>query len=94
MDRILTLDATGQLELLQSGSVSDVDLLEASIARADRSQEKINAVVLRDLARARQVVNEIDEARSGGQQLGKLAGLPMTLKDAIDVEGLRIERKR
>lgn len=88
MDQILALDATGQLELLKSGSVSAVDLLEASIARADESQGKINAVVLRDIAGARQVAIEVDKARSGGQRLGRLAGLPMTLKDAIDVEGL------
>lgn len=88
MDRVLALDATGQLELLKSGSVSAVDLLDASIARADKCQEKINAVVLRNIAGARKVAIEIDKARSRGQQPGKLAGLPMTLKDAIDVEGL------
>ncbi len=41
-----------------------------------------------DLVRARERAGAIDEYRTRGEALGPLAGLPMTVKDVFDVEGL------
>jgi amidase len=44
--------------------------------------------VSRDLDRAYASARTIDERRARGETLGLLGGLPMTVKDTFDVEGL------
>ena len=85
---LLQLDGVGQLQALQSGQVSARELLEAAVGRADSLSAAINAVVSRDLERARSEAQMIDDRRARGEAVGRLAGLPMTIKDTIDVEGL------
>lgn len=82
----LARDATDQLRGLAAGRVSARELLEASVARADALQARLNAVVVRDLAAARRAADAVDKARRDGLTLGRLAGLPMTVKDTLDVE--------
>jgi amidase len=86
MTDILSLDATGQLQALEARQVSAAELLEAAVRRHEAVHPQLNAVVVTDLDRARQRAREIDEARSQGEPLGPLAGLPMTIKDSLDVE--------
>ena len=84
----LSCDATAQLAALTAGRISARDLLAASLARADAVAGPVNAVVARDAGRAAADALRIDEARARGAPLGPLAGLPMTVKDTLDVEGL------
>jgi len=65
-----------------------LELLGASVARTDQLNPKLNAVVARDLDRAYASARLIDDRRARRERLGLLAGLPMTVKDALDVEGL------
>ncbi len=88
MADVLSLDATAQLQALETRRISAVDLLEASVARWRSQHAAINAVVATDLDRARERARAIDELREKGEHLGPLAGLPMTIKDTLDVEGL------
>lgn len=88
MNEILSLDATGQLQALAARRISARELLEASVGRTDRLNLKLNAVVTRNLDRAYASARVIDDRRSRRESLGRLAGLPMTVKDALDVEGL------
>jgi amidase len=85
---ILSLDATDQLRALDAHRISARELLRASVARTDQLNPKLNAVVSRDLGRAYASAELIDNRRARGESLGRLAGLPMTVKDALDVEGL------
>jgi amidase len=85
---ILSLDAKGQLQALAARRISARELLEASVARTDRLNPKLNAVVSRDLDRAYESARIIDDRRARGESLGLLAGLPMTVKDTLDAEGL------
>ncbi len=85
---IVSLDATDQLQALAALRISARELLEASIVRTDRLNPKLNAVVSRDLDRAYANARTIDERRARGETLGLLGGLPMTVKDTFDVEGL------
>ncbi len=71
-DAIWRLDATAQAELVRSGAVSAVELVEAALARADELAELHAVTVLfgdRALARAAEVS-------------GPFAGVPILLKDA------------
>lgn len=54
----------------------------------DRLNPRINAVVARDADRAMAEAGRIDEARSRGEPQRPLAGLPMTVKNVFDIEGL------
>ena len=49
----------------------------------------MNSVVTRDLDRARAAAAAADEAAARGEWLGPLHGLPVTIKDAIEVGGMR-----
>jgi amidase len=85
---LLTLDATAQIQALATRRVSAVELLEMTVRRHEEVHGEINAVVAVDLERARPRARAIDEQRVKGEHLGALAGLPMTIKDCLDVEGM------
>jgi amidase len=85
---IIFQDATDQLTALAERRISARELLEASVRRTDRLGLQLNAVVSRDLDNASRDAQLIDDRRARGETLGRLAGLPMTVKDALDVAGL------
>ena len=85
---LLEADATGQLAALAAKRVSAEELLKLSLARHADTHGQINAVVAVDLEGALSRARVIDETRARGGPLGPLAGLPMTLKDTFDVQGL------
>jgi amidase len=88
MSGVLSLDATGQLAALASARISAVELLEAVRRRWEAVNGLLNAVVVTDWERAREKAAAIDDHRAKGDPLGPLAGLPMTIKDTLDVEGM------
>ncbi len=73
---------------LAAKRISARELLEAALARNEALHAKLNIVVAKDVERARRDAAAIDEARAKGDALGPLAGIPMTIKDGFDVEGL------
>jgi amidase len=85
---LLYASARDQLAALRARQVSAVDLLDAHVARHEALKSKINAVTVTDLAQARADAAAIDHARAAGAKVGPLAGLPMTIKDCFDVNGM------
>ena len=79
--------ARAQLQALREGRVSASQLLEHSLDRFLAVNPSINAVIRTDLARARRSAVEIDNSLSGRMD-HRLLGLPMTVKDAFDVDGM------
>jgi amidase len=73
---------------LSAKRISARELLDAHVARHAAFAKSINAVTATDLERARKDAQAIDDARAKGAGLGALAGLPMTIKDGYDVEGM------
>ncbi|MGB5682041.1 MAG: amidase family protein, partial [Polyangiales bacterium] len=76
------------LAALQAGEVSSVELVDACIARIERLNPELNAVVATDYERAKESARSADDARSRGVMLGPLHGLPMTVKDSLQTAGL------
>lgn len=74
--------------MIQRRDISSRELLEHFIARVEHHDRKINAVVATDYDRARESAAQADEAQARGEHLGPLHGLPMTIKDAYEVEGI------
>lgn len=72
---------------LAAGQVSAVDLTEAAIARIEARDGPINAVVVRDFDEARLAAKSADAALARGERR-PLLGVPMTVKESHNVEGL------
>ncbi|BEL04300.1 amidase [Actinoplanes sichuanensis] len=72
---------------MDTGEVSAVELATAAIARIERLDGDINAVCVPDFDRALTAAREADAARSRGET-GPVLGVPMTIKDSLDVAGL------
>ncbi len=68
--------------------VSSRELLEAALSRVERLDGPINAVVALDAERALAAANRADEAVARGDELGPLHGVPITIKDSFQTEGL------
>ncbi|MFW6023257.1 MAG: amidase [Myxococcota bacterium] len=80
--------AREMLRSLDDGELSSQDLVDALHRRADEVDSAVGALVheLRDDARTR--AREADEARARGERWGPLHGLPLTIKENVDVRGL------
>jgi fatty acid amide hydrolase len=81
------LDATALLSALRRREFSSVELVEALIARRQRVDNHVGAIVVRLDAQARAEAQAADTARAQGKGVGPLHGLPITIKDNIDVRG-------
>jgi len=76
------------LEKIKQGEVSSLEVLESFLAQVEKVNPKINAVVALDIERAKEKAKEADNKISLKSKLGPLHGLPMTIKDAFEVEGI------
>jgi amidase len=80
--------ATTMLAAMHLRHISAVELLDYHLRRIARFNPTLNAIVIPDFEQARQAAAEADAARTAGHD-APLLGLPITLKDTIDVAGLR-----
>src|SRR5882762_8759537 len=88
-DGLCWLPATELARRMRKRQLTAVEVLEAHLARIDKHNPTLNAVVSLDAARAWKLAKAADAALKCGEILGPLHGVPMTLKDAHDVAGLR-----
>src|SRR5215510_2235643 len=79
--------ATELLDALRARKVTSSELTDLYIRRIERHDGRLNVVVVRDFARARQRARAADEAAARGERAA-LLGLPITLKESINVAGL------
>lgn len=68
-------------------TVSAVEVLDAHIARIERVNPYLNAIVRFDFDRARRAALEADAALARGESIGPLHGVPFTLKDMHTAQG-------
>jgi amidase len=79
-DALGDLDAVGVASSIRAGDISPREATEAAIARAERVDPVLNALVVRDFERA------LDKASSPGP--GVFSGVPSVIKDNTDLAGL------
>ncbi|MFL6156601.1 MAG: amidase [Marmoricola sp.] len=81
------LPASDLVQSTTSGRLAVVDVVEASLRRIEQRDPGLNAfsVVLADQARAD--ARRLDELVASGGQPGPLHGVPVGIKEEIDVEG-------
>ena len=80
-------DAVGLGELVAAGEVTPLELLDATIARAEAVNGDINAIVSKDYDRARDRAARATTPAS--DRVGPFDGVPMFIKDMGVVEGLQ-----
>jgi amidase len=80
--------ATEMVRALRGREVLASELLELHLRRIERHNPRLNAIVIPDFDRARRDAAAADEALARGGDAAPLLGLPITIKDAIDTEGL------
>ncbi len=73
---------------LRAREVGCRELLDLYLARVERLDPRVNAVVVRDFDRARARAGAADAALARGEVWGPLHGLPMTVKESFDLADL------
>jgi amidase len=83
------LSATALLGMLERRELSSFELLEHYLQRIERLDGPVNAFVTFDRPRALEQARDADAVRARGAEVGRLHGLPMTVKDCFETAGLR-----
>ena len=73
---------------IRAGSLSSREIIDACLERIEQVNPKINAVVQLVSERARKEADELDRKAALGQFEGPLHGVPITIKDSLDTEGI------
>ena len=74
--------------LLRKKKIGCLELLDAYLARVERHNPRLNAIIALDVEGARRRAKAADRALARRQVWGPLHGLPMTVKESYDVAGL------
>ncbi len=87
MDALLKLDATELATQVATGAVTALAATQATLAQVAATEPKVGAYLCLDHAGALLAATQIDAARKAGKPLGPLAGVPVALKDNLNVQG-------
>ncbi|MEX2647817.1 MAG: amidase [Alphaproteobacteria bacterium] len=74
--------------LIRRRKIGCRELLDHVLARVQRYNPRLNAIIAFDLDRARRDADAADRALARGEAKGALHGVPMTIKESFDVVGL------
>jgi aspartyl-tRNA(Asn)/glutamyl-tRNA(Gln) amidotransferase subunit A len=81
--------ATELLALQASGGVTAAQIADAFLASITAREPKVKAFLLVNEADVRAQAQAIDAKRKSGAKLGKLAGVPVAVKDVLCTKGVR-----
>jgi fatty acid amide hydrolase len=82
------LSAVELASSIAAGDVSAREAVDACLSRVEEINGVLNALVWPRCEQARREADEADAARRRGEPIGPLHGVPVTVKDQFDVEGL------
>ena len=80
--------AASLLALMENGSISAEDVTRAYLDRAERFEPKIHAFLHRDADAALAKARDVDVRRKAGRPVGRLAGVPIAIKDVLCTKGV------
>ncbi|AFY55473.1 amidase, Asp-tRNAAsn/Glu-tRNAGln amidotransferase A subunit [Rivularia sp. PCC 7116] len=89
MQELIFKQATELAQIINDKQYSTVEVLEAHLAQIDKHNNDINAVVTLDIENAKIQAKAADEALSRGESWGVLHGIPVTIKDVYETQGIR-----
>ena len=88
MSDIIYQSAKSIAQAIRDKDVSAVEIVQAHLDRIEEVNDRLNAVVRLCAERALDEAREADAALARGESKGPLHGVPMTLKDSLDTEGV------
>ena len=88
MEELIYASAVTIARHIRDKKVSAAEVVDAHLQRIDDVNPSLNAVVQTAADRARAEAREADEALARGEVKGPLHGVPMTIKDSLDSEGV------
>lgn len=91
-DDLCLRPATELTALVRSREVSAAELLAAHLDRIERLNPRVNAICTLDAEGAAAAAARLDAELAAGAAPGPLAGLPVAVKDLVDVAGLPTTR--
>ncbi|HVF18092.1 MAG TPA: amidase [Steroidobacteraceae bacterium] len=88
-EEICRLSAVELTAMMQRRAISAREVMAAYLARIERVNPKVNAIVTLAAERAMADAAKADELAAKGGTLGALHGLPIAHKDLVDTAGIR-----
>ena len=89
MTDLCFLTATELADRIRRGDLSAREVMEAHLARVERLNPRVNAIVTLHAERAMEGAREADEEQARGSAPGPLHGLPTAHKDLVLTRGVR-----
>jgi Asp-tRNA(Asn)/Glu-tRNA(Gln) amidotransferase A subunit family amidase len=91
MTDLTLLSAVEMQKHIRAKKISPVELTEAHLAKIEQLNPKLKAFVQVVPERVRQQAKALEPAVTSGNQLGPLHGVPVSIKSAIEVAGMKCE---
>jgi len=88
MNELAFCSATELVASIKAGKINCTELLEYFADRIKRLNPELNAVIQVDIKNARALAAKADSAIKHGEDWGPLHGLPVTIKDTLEVVGM------
>jgi len=88
MEHLCNLSLRAAVQCIRDGSLASSDLVRACLARIAQLETRIQAWQHLDGERAMELAVQADAARASGKAVGPLHGVPLAIKDIIDVAGM------
>jgi amidase len=88
MDELTYASATALARAIRAGKVSSEEVVEADLRRIEAVNPRLNAVVQLAADSARAQAREADASLARGEVKGPLHGVPFTVKDWLETDGL------
>ena len=88
MNELLKKSALELADMLATGQITSVELTTACLDRIEALNPKINAFLFIDREGALKTAAEVDAKRQAGEELHRLAGIPIALKDNMVTRGI------
>ncbi|HEY0844584.1 MAG TPA: amidase [Noviherbaspirillum sp.] len=86
---ILDMDASTLAEQIRSGAVSSLEATNAYIDHLQHANGTLNCLVEERFNAARDEARQADDLRAQGRAAGRLFGVPISIKEAFDVAGMK-----
>lgn len=89
MSEILDMDAVSLSAEIASCRISSLDAVNTYIMHINQINPVLNCLVENRFAQARREAQEIDAKLARGEDAGRLGGVPLTIKEAFDIAGMK-----
>ncbi|MEG2928664.1 MAG: Asp-tRNA(Asn)/Glu-tRNA(Gln) amidotransferase subunit GatA [Oscillospiraceae bacterium] len=90
MDKLYSLSAKQMRELLDKKEVSSVEITRSVIDRIEKTDKDINAYITYNFENALAQAKVADEKIANGTAKGKMAGIPIAIKDNMCAKGIKM----